>query len=87
MASSVGCWISSSKVGRSGSLFFSYFVRRRSETHALIYFHLSSVLVDCTFARVMYSTALFHTIILPMLFYAFLWVFWVSSHHIQSVAV
>ena len=80
MASSVGCWTSSSKVGRSGffSFFSSYHVRRCFWTHTLIPSPLVGIL-DCTFARVLYSTALFIRLYIPMLFYAFLWVFWVSS--------
>ena len=80
MASSVGCWTSSSKVGRSGffSFFSSYHVRRCFWTHTLIPSPLVGIL-DCTFARVLYSTALFIRLYIPMLFYVFLWVFWVSS--------
>ena len=80
MASSVGCWTSSSKVGRSG-FSLSLIIKLCEDVLRLIrlYIHLSSVLVDCTFARVFVFYRSFHTIILPMPFYAFLWVFWVSS--------
>ena len=53
MASSVGCWTSSSKVGRSG-FSLSLIIKLCEDVLGLIrlYIHLSSVLLDCIFARV-----------------------------------
>ena len=64
MASAVGCWTSSSKVGRSG-FSLSLIIKLCEDVLRLIrlYIHLSSVLVDCTFARVFVFYRSFHTII------------------------
>ena len=53
MASSVGCWTSSSKVGRSG-FSLSFIIKLCEDVLRLIrlYIHLSAVLLDCIFARV-----------------------------------
>ena len=53
MASSVGCWTSSSKVGRSG-FSLSFIIKLCEDVLRLIrlYINLSSVLLDCIFARV-----------------------------------
>ena len=53
VASSVGCGTSSSKVGRSGFFSFSHHITCEDVLRLIrLYFHLSSILVDCTFARV-----------------------------------
>ena len=64
MASSVGCWTSSSKVGRSGFLSFSHHITCEDVLRLIrLYLHLSSVLLDCIFARVAVFYRYFPTII------------------------
>ena len=80
MASSVGCWTSSSKVGRSGFFSFSHHITCEDvfETHTLI----PSPLVGSfgLYIRPCFRILpLLYYDYIPMLFYAFLWVFWVSS--------